>query len=57
MQNPQTLWIAVKTWRGTPDEAKGFRSRAEAEKQERAWRESINPDYDATAVIPLVLEA
>ena len=50
------LWIAVKTWRGTPDEAKGFRSRAEAEKQEQAWREVINPDYDATAVIPLIVE-
>ncbi len=56
MRKTQTLWIAVKTWRGTPDEVKGFRNRAEAEKQEQAWREVINPDYDATAVIPLVLE-
>lgn len=47
------LWVAIRVWRGFPVEAKAFRRRPSAERQELAWRKSMNPDYDETAVLPL----
>ena len=49
-------WVAVRVWRGFPVEAKAFRKKIDANKQECIWRKSINPDYDETEVLPLSVE-
>jgi len=49
-------WVAVRAWRGFPVEAKAFRNRVHANRQEQIWRRSINPDYDETEVLPLSFE-
>jgi hypothetical protein len=49
-------WVAIRVWRGFPVEAKAFRKKIHANKQERIWRRTINPDYDETEVLPLSLE-
>lgn len=50
------IWVAVKVERGFPTEAIGFHRRSAAEKQERQWRKILNPDYDETEVLPLVID-
>ena len=54
-ENPR-YWVAVRVWRGFPVEAKAFRKKIYANKQERIWRRTINPDYDETRVLPLSFE-
>ena len=49
-------WVAVRAWRGFPVEAKVFRKKINADRQERIWRRTINPDYDETGVLPLLIE-
>lgn len=51
----KTKWVAVKVWRGFPVEVRGFRTKSEAETQERKWRKTMNRDYDESEVLPLVL--
>jgi hypothetical protein len=46
-------WVAVRVWRGFPVEAKAFRKKIDANRQDRIWRKTINPDYDETEVLPL----
>lgn len=46
-----TVWIAVRSQRGLITDAEVFRSLDSATERERHWRESLNPDYDETAVI------
>jgi len=53
-QENEIFWIAVKVWRGFPDEVRGFKRKTDAEEQERRWREKMNPDYDETGVLPLI---
>ncbi len=54
-ENPY-YWVAVRAWRGFPVEAKAFRKKIDANRQEQIWRRSINRDYDATEVLPLSIE-
>jgi len=54
-QEKEVLWVAVKVWRGFPDELRGFKRKSDAERQEQRWRKKINPDYDETGVLPLIL--
>lgn len=49
-------WVAVRVWRGFPVEAKAFRKKVYANRQERIWRRKINPDYDETGVLSLSFE-
>jgi hypothetical protein len=49
-------WVAIRVWRGFPVEAKAFRKKINANRQERIWRRTINPDYDETEVLPLSIE-
>jgi hypothetical protein len=49
-------WVAIRVWRGFPVEAKAFRKRINANRQEGVWRRTINPDYDETEVLPLSIE-
>jgi len=49
-------WVAVRVWRGFPVEAKAFEKKIYANRQERIWRRTINPDYDETGVLPLLIE-
>ena len=49
-------WVAVRVWRGFPVEAKAFEKKIYANRQERIWRRTINPDYDETKVLPLLFE-
>jgi hypothetical protein len=49
-------WVVVRVWRGFPVEAKVFRKKINADRQERIWRRTINPDYDETGVLPLLIE-
>jgi hypothetical protein len=49
-------WVAVRVWRGFPVEAKAFRKRTHASRQEHVWRKTINLDYDETEVLPLSVE-
>ena len=49
-------WVAVRTWRGFPVEAKAFRKESDANRQEHGWRKTVNPDYDETKVLPLSFE-
>ena len=49
-------WVAVRVWRGFPVEAKAFRKKIRANRQEHVWRGTINPDYDETEVLPLSFE-
>ncbi len=49
-------WVAVRVWRGFPVEAKAFRKKINAIKQERVWGRIINPDYDEAGVLPLSIE-
>jgi hypothetical protein len=51
----EAKWIAVKVKRGFPAEVRGFRTKSDAEIQERRWRKKMNFDYDETAVLPLAL--
>jgi len=46
----EDVWVAVKVERGLPVEARGYRSRASAKRQERRWRKRMNLDYDDTGV-------
>jgi hypothetical protein len=55
-QGKNILWVAVKVWRGFPDEVRGFKRKSDAEAQERKWRNKMNPDYDDTGVLPLILD-
>jgi len=54
-QAKEVMWIAVKVERGFPDEVRGFRRKSDAERQELKWRKKMNPDYDETGVLPLIL--
>ncbi|MBM4275357.1 MAG: hypothetical protein FJ134_12985 [Deltaproteobacteria bacterium] len=47
-------WVVVRVERGFPVEVQGFRRKSDAEKKEREWRKTINPDYDETEVLPLI---
>jgi hypothetical protein len=49
----KTKWVAIKILRGFPVEARGFKTKSEAELQERKWRRTLNPDYDESGVLPL----
>jgi hypothetical protein len=51
----EAKWIVVKVKRGFPAEVRGFRTKSDAEIQERRWRKRMNFDYDETAVLPLIL--
>jgi len=54
-QTATPTWVAVKVERGFPTEVRGFHRKSAAEKQERQWRKTLNPDYDETEVLPLVI--
>jgi hypothetical protein len=54
-QSTEIKWVAVLVERGFIVEARGFRRKSEAIKQERKWRKNINPDYDETGILPLIL--
>lgn len=47
------VWIAVKVWRGFPDEIKAFRTEKAALQQEKVWRKQMNQDYDETGVFQI----
>ena len=49
----QRIWVAIRIERGFPVEAKGYRTRKSAEKQEQVWRKGINLDYDETGVLEM----
>jgi len=49
-------WVAVRAWRGFPVEAKAFRKKIDANRQEHLWRRTMNPDYDEAEVLPLSFE-
>lgn len=49
-------WVAVRVWRGFPVEAKAFRKKIHANRQEHTWCRTMNPDYDETEVLPLSFE-
>ncbi|MBI4642241.1 MAG: hypothetical protein HY790_03735 [Deltaproteobacteria bacterium] len=51
----EVLWIAVKVWRGFPDEVRGFKRKSDAENQKRKWLKTMNPDYDESEVLPLLM--
>lgn len=51
--NKQRIWVAIRIERGFPVEAKGYRNRKHAEKQEQVWRKRINLDYDETGVLEM----
>ena len=55
-QEKPKIWVAVMVWRGFPDEVKGYLDESSADRQERLWRRSMNPDYDETGVFQLVIE-
>ena len=55
-QKKPKIWVAVRVWRGFPVEVKGYLEETSADKQERLWRRSMNPDYDDTGVFQLVIE-
>jgi len=55
-ENNQQIWIAVRIERGFPVEAKGYKDRKLAEKQEKLWRKEINLDYDETGVLKIKIE-
>lgn len=52
-KNDQLFWVAVRIERGFPVEARGYRNRNLAEKQQRLWRKRINFDYDETGVLEM----
>lgn len=47
-----TVWVAVKVERGFVSEVRLFESAKKAQRIERRWRRSLNPDYDETGVLP-----
>ena len=47
------IWVAVRVERGFPVEVKAFSKKTNAERQELAWRKTMNPDYDETGVLAL----
>jgi hypothetical protein len=49
------LWIAVRSQRGLITDAEIHLTRKAAAARERLWKESLNRDYDETAVIAGVL--
>jgi hypothetical protein len=55
-EESRRYWVAVRVWRGFPVEAKAFRKKIRANRQEHIWRGTINPDYDDTEVLPLSFE-
>jgi hypothetical protein len=55
-ENNQQVWIAVRIERGFPVEARGYRNRESAEKQEQIWRKGINLDYDETGVLEMKID-
>ena len=55
-KNYQVIWVAVRIERGFPVEAKGYKNRELAEKQEKLWRKGINLDYDETGVLELIID-
>jgi len=52
----QQVWVAVRIERGFPVEAKGYRNKESAEKQEQIWRKDINLDYDETGVLEMEID-
>lgn len=50
-------WVAVKMERGFIVETRGFRRESDALKQKRKWASTMNPDYDETEVLPLIIGA
>ena len=55
-ENNWQVWVAVRIERGFPIEAKGYRNRESAERQERLWRKEINLDYDETGVLEMKID-
>ena len=55
-EKDQQIWVAVRIERGFPVEAKGYHNRELAEEQEFLWRKTMNPDYDETEVLPLIID-
>jgi hypothetical protein len=55
IQLQKSKWIAIKIIRGFPVEVRGFRSKTDAEMQEREWRKTMNRDYDEAGVLPLII--
>jgi hypothetical protein len=51
----QSLWVAVKVERGFVAEAKLFHSFAAAQRLQRRWQATLNPDYDEAAVVSATL--
>lgn len=48
-----SLWVAVKVWRGFPEEIKAFYSEQTAQKQEKVWRKQVNPEYDEIGIFQI----
>jgi hypothetical protein len=55
-EESRRYWVAIRVWRGFPVEAKAFRKKIHANRQENIWRGAINLDYDDTEVLPLSFE-
>lgn len=51
----QKIWVTIRVARGFPVEAKGYRKKVSAEKQELLWRKNINMDYDETGVLEVCI--
>ena len=56
--NRQTkdIWVAVHVERGFVSEIRAYPEKEAAKRQERAWRQKMNRDYDETALAGVRLE-
>jgi hypothetical protein len=50
------VWVFVKVERGIPIEAEAYKSRRRAEQRWSAWRKTMNDEYDAAAIFPVLLK-
>jgi len=53
----QTIWVAVRVQRGFVSDIRAYSDEAPARRRERAWRRSMNPDYDETGISAVIIDA
>ena len=55
IENPNTVWVAVRLWRGLLTDVRAYKREDSARRQERAWRRCMDSQADETRVSRIVV--
>ena len=57
IETPNTVWVAVRVWRGLLTDVRAFKREDSARRQERAWRRCMDPQADETRVTRVIVRS